>query len=61
MPKDGKMADKIICCELCTANILKGTIWKVKTIINGVVIICDDCRRDIFDAEEEKYDGRENK
>lgn len=47
-----------VCCELCTVNILKGTIWKVKTARNGIVIICDDCHSAVRFAEEEKYDGR---
>jgi hypothetical protein len=45
----------MVCCELCTANINVGRIWKVKTTLNGTIIICDECHSDVRVSEYEDY------
>jgi hypothetical protein len=46
-----------ICCELCTDNVLVGTIWKVK-LRKGKIIICSACWQAVLYGEKENYDGR---
>ena len=46
-----------ICCELCTANILKGTIFRVDAIMYNPVTICERCRDAILAAQPEYWDG----
>ena len=47
-----------ICCELCTDNILVGTIRKVK-LRKGKIIICSACWQAVLYGEKENYDGRQ--
>lgn len=53
--------DKSIPCELCTMNIIRGTVYKAKLcgFVNPV-IICESCRRAILNAEKVYHDGRKD-